>query len=60
MVVPPVTKGASSLRLYFLFKSVGRLAMLLAMRRASSSVSTEAVCASPGFSRAYTYARDCW
>jgi hypothetical protein len=31
--------------------SLGSLAMLLAMRRASSSVSTFAICASLGFSR---------
>jgi hypothetical protein len=33
--------------------------MLLAMRRASSSVSTFAIRASSGFSREYTYASDC-
>ena len=38
--------------------SSGGLAMLLAMRRASSSVSTFAMWASFGFSREYTYASD--
>jgi hypothetical protein len=37
----------------------GSLAMLRAMRRASSSVSTFAICASSGFSREQTYGSDC-